>query len=225
MNTTAIAYYRVSTERQGRSGLGLEAQRAAVEAFCRSRGLTIIDEVSEAVSGTRGHRTGIDAAIARAQETDSRLVVAKLDRLTREETLLGRLRESRVRFTVADAPDSNELTIDILAAVARDEVRRIRERTRAALAAKKARGEKLGTPANLTDAGRRAGSDLQRTRAAEEYRPVAGYIGLLRDRGESLRAIAARLTAEGHRTRTGRPFSAETVRRVLARAQEGCDAC
>ncbi len=142
-----IAYYRVSTERQGRSGLGLEGQEAAVAEHVASAGCDLIAAYTEVETGKKHdlvNRPELRKAVAHAKRSKAVLVVAKLDRLLRSTVVRSTLKTSGVRFIACDNPHANELTIDILAAVAEDEVRRISERTKAALAAAKARGTALG---------------------------------------------------------------------------------
>ena len=144
-----IAYYRVSTQRQGASGLGLEAQRDAVHSFLR--GETPVQEYTEIESGrkTDRDRPQLAAAITACHLYGATLVVAKLDRLARNAFFLHQLQHAGVKFVCCDMPDANDLSIHILAAVAEDEAKRISARTKASLAAAKRRGKRLGTPANL----------------------------------------------------------------------------
>lgn len=139
-----VAYYRVSTEGQGRSGLGLEAQREAVASLCRSRGWSIAAEFTEVESGKRADRPQLKAAMHRAKVTGGTLVVAKLDRLSRSVAFLSALQDSGGRFLAADMPEANELTVHIMAAVAQAERKAISRRTMEALAAAKARGGEAG---------------------------------------------------------------------------------
>src|SRR5690606_23983276 len=131
----AVAYYRVSTAAQGRSGLGLEAQRKAVSDLCRSRGWELIAEYTEIESGRRNDRPELSEALRRARLTGATLVVAKLDRLSRSVAFLSALQESGASFVAADMPEANELTVHILAAVAQAERKAISKRTREALEA------------------------------------------------------------------------------------------
>jgi DNA invertase Pin-like site-specific DNA recombinase len=141
-----IAYYRVSTDKQGESGLGLAAQQAAVEKFL---GTKPDDQEVEVESGKRAeNRPALLRAIERCRATGARLVVAKLDRLARNCGFICSLLDSKVDFIAVDNPNANRLTVQILAAVAEDEARRISDRTKAALSATKARGQKLGGSAN-----------------------------------------------------------------------------
>ena len=136
-----VAYYRVSTDQQGSSGLGLEAQRASAHRFADGR---IICEFVECESGTKNNRPQLNAAIQSCKNTGATLLVAKLDRLFRSVLFTAQLMESGVDFVACDTPNVNRLTIHILAAVAEEEARLISERTKAALAARKARGLPLG---------------------------------------------------------------------------------
>jgi DNA invertase Pin-like site-specific DNA recombinase len=220
-----VAYYRVSTQKQGTSGLGLEGQVAAVARFARDRGSEILRAYQEVESGKRADRPELARAIAHARRAGATLVIAKLDRLARNVHFLAGLMEARVDFVACDNPHANSLTIHILAAVAEDEARHISERTRAALAAYKAIGGKLGAArpgaprldAEARARGARHGGQSARTRADDAYADLAAMLAELRAGGLSLRAIAARLNAEGHTTRRGRPWNPVQVSRVLAR--------
>src|SRR4051812_22591418 len=139
-----VAYYRVSTKGQGESGLGLEGQTAAVAAFARGRGAEIVRTFQEVETGKRSDRPELIKALAHARRTRATLVIAKLDRLARNVAFPANLMDSGVDFVACDNPHANRLTIHILAAVAENEARMISERTKAALAAYKARGGVLG---------------------------------------------------------------------------------
>lgn len=143
-NTKAVAYYRVSTKRQGNSGLGLEAQRQAVHAFARMRGMEILVEHTEIESGKNNERPELRDALKYAKTLGAVVLIAKLDRLARNTRFLLELMDSGVEFTAVDNPTLSRLTATILAAVAEDEARRISERTKAALNAARLRGVKLG---------------------------------------------------------------------------------
>ena len=223
MQNAAIAYYRVSTQKQGRSGLGLGAQRSAVAAFAAARGLQLVAEFKEVETGTSKRlRTTIFDAIEAAKEHDAVLLIAKLDRLSRNLHFVTGLMESGVRFVACDMPDVNDMTIHIMAAVAQAEARAISERTKAALQTARERGVQLGKPENLTAEAQRKGADANREAAATAYRKVAGYIHTLRTQGLSLRAIAARLNEEGHRTRRGKVWRVSQVQNVLAKYPPVC---
>jgi DNA invertase Pin-like site-specific DNA recombinase len=141
-----VAYYRVSTDRQGRSGLGLEAQQKAVRDYLDGGAWEIVAEFVEVESGKRADRPELARALDACRKHKARLVIAKLDRLSRNLAFIATLMDSGVEFVAVDNPHANKLTIHILAAVAEHEREMISERTKAALAAAKARGKKLGTP-------------------------------------------------------------------------------
>ncbi|MFC4640034.1 recombinase family protein [Deinococcus hohokamensis] len=212
----AVAYYRVSTTKQGQSGLGLEAQRHAVTVFARSRGLDVIREVIEIETGTaKRDRPQLRAALETAREAGAVLVIAKLDRLARNVAFISSLMEARTPFVACDMPDATELTVHIMAALAEHEARLIGTRTQDALAAAKARGVKLGSPVPMSEACREAGRASTARKAQAAYGALNGYIRLMRQTGMPLREIASRLNAEGHRSRTGRAWNHTQVARVL----------
>jgi DNA invertase Pin-like site-specific DNA recombinase len=218
-----VAYYRVSTSAQGRSGLGLEGQVAAVQAFAKGQGGGIIASYTEVESGRKSDRPELARAMAHARRSKATLAIAKLDRLSRNVAFLANLMESKVPFVAVDQPHATPLTIHILAAVAEDEAKRISERTRAALAAYKARGGKLGTD-NLTAEGRALGSRRAGVKAKADadaaYSDLTSEVKGLRAEGLTLQAIAERLNDAGHTTRRGKPWNPSQVSRVLERAGE-----
>lgn len=218
-----VAYYCVSTAGQGRSGLGLEAQRGAVASLCEGRGWSIIAEFTEVESGKRDNRPELEAAKHRAKVTGAVLVVAKLDRLSRNVAFLAALQDSGTRFIAADIPEANELTVHIMAAVAQAERKAISRRTTEALAAAKARGAKLGNPngaASLQRAskGNVAAVDALRAGAAERAADLAPVIADIRAGGAaSLPAIARELNELGIATARGGSWHPSSVRNLLAR--------
>ena len=211
-----VAYFRVSTARQGQSGLGLEAQQAAVLRFLPGEAIRVADFI-EVESGRKSARPQLLAAIALAQREDAVLLVAKLDRLARSVAFLATLMESRVRFQAVDLPAADEFTLHILAAVAQKEASAISSRTRDALAAKKARGFILGTPANLTDEAKHKGLVARQTNALANVnnRQAAQLATLLKANGGTLRAIADQLNQSGYCTRRGKVFHPMGVQRLL----------
>ena len=222
-----VAYERVSTARQGRSGLGLEAQRAAIEAFAAASGGEVLARVTEVESGRNPDRPELARALHLARVTGATLVIAKLDRLSRNAAFLLTLRDSGVRFVACDMAEANDLTVGIMALVAQAEREAISRRTRDALAAARARGVRLGNP-NGAAALRRSGEDgsaLRATVAANadaHARDLAGVVAEIRATGaSSLRAIAAELNARGMRTRRGGRWHVSTVRNLLARLDGG----
>ena len=181
-----VAYYRVSTERQGQSGLGLDAQKAAVAAYMRGKG-ELEGEFVEVESGRKDDRPQLAAALALCRRKPGRvLVIAKLDRLARSVAFISNLMESGVAFLAVDMPYANKLTLHVLAAVAEHEREMISQRTKAALAAAKARGTRLGNPRPDTARMRAAIAE----RVASFRAGVLPTILLLQAEGRSLRAIA-----------------------------------
>ena len=213
-----IAYLRVSTAQQGRSGLGLDAQRFAVQAFAPAAAVQA--EFVEIESGKQNQRPRLVAAIAFAQARGATLLIAKLDRLSRNAGFIFALRDSGVDFVCCDMPDANTLTVGLFAVIAQHERETISKRTKDALAAKKARGAQLGTPANLTPAAAQRGRDRNRANAQtnEHNARAAAHIVLLREKGCNYAQIAARLNALRFLTRTGKAFRAEQVKRLYVRA-------
>ena len=221
-NCKLVAYRRVSTDKQGRSGLGLEGQEAAIAQHVVTTGCTLLATYTEVESGKRSDRPELVKALAHAKRAGAVLVIAKLDRLSRNVAFLANLMQSGVEFVACDNPTANKLTVHILAAVAEDEAERISQRTKAALQAYKARGGKLGTD-NLTDEGRVKGAEVaaqsHRERAEAAYADLMPTVRGLRSEGLSLRAIADRLNEDGHCTRTGSVWNQVQVKRLLDRAE------
>lgn len=217
------AYYRVSTEQQGRSGLGLEAQRQSVRALCDARGWDIVAEFTEVESGKHNNRPKLDAALDHARLTGAKLVVAKLDRLSRDAAFTLQLRNSGVDFTCADNPDVNRLTIGLLAVINEDERERISERTKAALAAAKARGTRLGNPngaAALRKAGKGNAASVSaiRRNAVDFAEGLRGTVAAIRqDDITSLSGIARELDARHMKTARGGKWHASSVQNLLDR--------
>jgi DNA invertase Pin-like site-specific DNA recombinase len=225
-----VAYFRVSTKKQGESGLGLEGQAAAVETFGRQAGKPIIARYVEVESGKRSDRPELARALAHARRGKATLCVAKLDRLARNVEFLARVMNSEVDFVACDNPAANRLTLHILAAVAEAEAKAISERTKAALQAAKARGVRLGSArpghwkgredvrlAGLAKA-RGLAVKVRSENAMEAYSDLAPVMAGMRSEGLSLAAIAAKLNAEGHTTRRGKPWNPVQVGRVLERS-------
>jgi DNA invertase Pin-like site-specific DNA recombinase len=209
-----VAYYRVSTQRQGASGLGLEAQQSAVRDFA---GSAVVESFTEVESGKRhDNRPQLALAIAACKKRNATLIVAKLDRLARNVAFTAALMDSGVDFQACDNPHATRLTIHILAAVAEDEARRISERTKAALAAAKRRGVQLGNPCNLTTTAARKGNRANAAAAKSYGEPIRAAAAKLRDKGYSLTAIAETLTGRGILTRRGKTWSPTAVMRLLA---------
>ena len=216
-----VAYYRVSTQRQGRSGLGLDAQRKAVADHLNGGDWRVVAEFTEVESGKRSDRPKLAEALKACRVLGAILIIAKLDRLARNVHFVSGLMKSGVDFTAVDFPQANRLTVHILAAVAEYEARAISDRTRAALAAAKARGVRLGgnRGARLTTEARRAGAKAVAERANARALDLAPTVKELQAGGFcSLRAIAAQLNQRGVKTPRGvGVWQAGTVRQLLRR--------
>jgi len=217
---TFVAYYRVSTARQGRSGLGLEAQKRAVSDFLNGGSWELLAEFVEVESGKVDDRPQLEQALATCDLSGATLVVAKLDRLSRNLAFLAKLQDSGVRFVAADIPEANELTIHIMAAVAQAERKAISTRTKEALAAAKARGVRLGgdrgNPEDLRK-GPAKSADVRSRRARERAAKVKRQIESITNAAEglSLRQIALALNERGITAPRGGRWHASQVRAVL----------
>lgn len=219
----AVFYLRCSTQAQGRSGLGLDAQRAAVEDFCASRGWHSLASFVEVESGKNDDRPELARALHHAKVTGATLVVAKLCRLSRNVAFLAALQDAGVRFVAADMPEANELTIHIMAAMAQAERKAISTRTREALRAARARGRALGNPngaaalrrAQKGNAAAVAAVKASAGRFATDLRPILDDIS--RAGVSSLHGIAGELNARGIETARGGRWTATAVRRLQDR--------
>jgi DNA invertase Pin-like site-specific DNA recombinase len=221
-----VAYYRVSTDKQGHSGLGLEAQREAVARYVASASGEVVDEFQEIESGKRNDRPKIAAALGACRVRRATLIIAKLDRLARNVAFVSNLMESDVEFVACDNPFATRLTIHILAAVAEHEREMISARTIAALAIAKARGVKLGNPNLERRSGSRAlaaiATAVRSKRSAEHAAAVKPYVDAARKAGAvSLGELAAALTARGVETPSGgRDWTRTQVFRIVRRHVE-----
>lgn len=216
-----VAYYRVSTAKQGSSGLGLEAQRETVRAYLNGGPWQLVGEAVEVESGKRSDRPKLTEALRLCRLHGATLIIAKLDRLARNVAFVSNLMESGVDFTAADFPQANRLTVHILAAVAEHEAQMISTRTKAALAAAKARGTKLGGHRGVvpTDQHRAAGRATQGQRAESRAADLAPVIADLQAAGStSLGALARGLSERGiPAARGGNTWTPMQVSRVLAK--------
>jgi len=214
-----VSYLRVSTDRQGADGYGIDAQRAAVATHVNGGQWHHVAELVEVESGKRSDRPQLAAALALCRKHKAKLVVARLDRLSRNVAFLSALMESKVAFVACDNPHATKLTIHILAAVAEHEREMISARTKAALQAAKARGVTLGNPRLSEIVGKGAATNkAQAAQRAANIMPIIAQIR--RDKPfMSLRQIARELTARGIKTPRGSDWSAVTVSKVLARAE------
>lgn len=209
-----VAYYRVSTDRQGRSGLGLDAQRAAVAGYLAGRG-ELAGEFVEIESGRRNDRPQLAAALAACRQRRAVLVIARLDRLARNVAFIANLMDSAAEFVACDMPEANRLTLHILAAVAEHERELISQRTRAALQAAKARGRRLGNP-RAADAAPLA-HQANRNQAAAFAVPILPLLQGMKQQGMTLAAMAEELNRRGIATARGRSWKPQTVRNILNR--------
>jgi len=236
-----INYYRVSTVKQGRSGLGIDAQKAAVAAFCASRGCETLEEFTEYESGKRDDRPELGRALHLSKMTGATLVIAKLDRLSRNLAFLATLQEAGVRFVAADMPEANELTIHIMAAMAQAERKAIGQRTKEALAMAKAKAAKNGIGIKADGTPWKNGAKLGNPMGAKAFGPYRGnsaavkaikakartfaadvmpIIETIRSEGyASLRAIAGELNARGIMTARGGEWGPQSVSDVITLAR------
>ena len=217
-----VAYFRVSTPKQGRSGLGLEAQRSTVNAYLGSAGL-LVGAFTDIESGKKNDRPQLLAAITYAKEQRAVLLIAKLDRLTRNVAFIFTLRDSGIEFVCADMPEANTLTIGVMATMAQYERELIGERTRKALAEKKRQGAQLGTPVNLTMAAILTSRQTRQINARqdENNRRAATLARSLRQTGQNWSQITRTLNENGFRTRRGKAFRVMQVQRVVALLEPG----
>ncbi len=203
-----IAYYRVSTQKQGNSGLGIEAQKSAVQRFINQED-ELLHELTDIESGKNNDRPNLLRAIELCKQNHSILLIAKLDRLSRNAAFIFTLRDSKVKFKCCDMPDANSVTIGIMAVLAQDERERTSQRTKDALAELKRQGKKLGSPQNLDITARAKGLHVRKNNALtnENNRKAAALILALRERGKSYYRITLELNALGFKTRRGNNFS------------------
>jgi DNA invertase Pin-like site-specific DNA recombinase len=218
-----ITYYRVSTKRQGQSGLGLDAQKTQVHHYLTSKQGQEIASYTEIESGKKNDREQLRNAVAHAKREGAVLLVAKLDRLSRDVsfifTLKAELEKAHVDFVVCDMPEANTLTLGIMAAMAQHEREIISKRTKAGLTEARKRGTKLGNPENLTLEARqkahKAISDKARNNQASRF--AYHFIKPHRDAGEPYATICDKLNSEGYRTAEGQQFHPAQVRRIYLR--------
>lgn len=205
-----IAYYRVSTDRQGKSKLGLEAQKETVRRYLTDSD-ALLDEVIEVESGKKNNRPKLAEAIAECKRYNAVLLIAKLDRLARNVYFISGLMESGVEFVAADNPHANKLMLHLLAAFAEHEREQISLRTKQALAAAKKRGVKLGEHAKPLESRNATRADIH----AQMLRPILEEII---SRGYfTYRDITGQVNDAGYRTPKGRPYSAATIYNVIKR--------
>lgn len=216
-NPAFVAYYRVSTQAQGRSGLGLDAQRHAVESYVQSVSGNLISEFQEVESGGASDRPQLHAAMRLCKTKRAMLVIAKLDRLARNVSFISQLMESGVEFVAADMPTATKLTIHIIAAMAEYEKDVIAQRTIASLKAAKARGQKLGNPKLSLTAAKGTATGVQR--ADQFAAKVMPNIEAFRSMGiKTLAGIASSLNATGVKTQRGGAWTPAGVSNIIKRS-------
>jgi DNA invertase Pin-like site-specific DNA recombinase len=219
-----VAYYRVSTPKQGASGLGLEAQRTAVEEHLNGGRWKLVGEFKEIESGKKNDRPALAKALAACRVHGATLIIAKLDQLARNVAFISNLMEAGVEFEAVDFPQANRLTVHILAAVAEHEAAMISARTKAALAAAKKRGVKLGGDragiiASQSPKGVKASMKVRREKAQKRAADLLPEIEAIRAEGvTSLRQIAEALTERGIPAPRGGAWQAVQVQRALRAA-------
>lgn len=215
--TTYVTYYRVSTAKQG---LGLDAQKTICEQYASSVGGDIIGSYSERESGKRDDRPQLAAAIKECQQSGATLLVAKLDRLTRDVVFGFALRRAGVEFTACDAPELNTMMLGVMLSLAQQERELISTRTRQALAELRRNGKQLGTPRNLTADARAKGCAARAAKAAADPANVkaAALAKALIDGGKCVADVVRQLNASGYVTPRGKQWTQAGVTRLLARA-------
>lgn len=215
-----IAYYRVSTDKQGASGLGLEAQRSDVRRFIHPENIDL--ELTEIESGKKAQRPVLNEAIELCRKHGATLLIAKLDRLARNVSFVSTLMNSGIKFIAVDMPSATELTIHIYSAIAEDEAKRISKRTKDALAVKKAQGIKLGSPQNLTNEAREKAVMSIKSKALNNENNIRAkaMINLLKSQGFNLQTIANKLNASGFKTSKGNEFKPMQIKRLLTISNE-----
>ncbi|MEW5772830.1 MAG: recombinase family protein [Thermodesulfobacteriota bacterium] len=216
-----VSYLRVSTAKQGKDGYGMEAQRRSIEDFLNGGKWTLLAEYVEVESGRKSQRPQLEAALRHCDLTGATLVIAKMDRLSRDAHFLLGLQRAGVRFLATDNPHANELTVGLLAVIAEDEARRISARTKAALAAAKSRGVKLGNPKGAAHLGNKyqpAATQATKVKAREDAEKLrATVLGFQAQRVKGLQALADAMNAASIRTPRGGSWYATSVKRLLSR--------
>lgn len=219
-----ISYLRVSTDKQGKAGLGIEAQRASITGYLNGGTWELLQEYVEVESGKTSDRPQLQEALKACKRTGAALVIAKLDRLSRDPDFLGTLMKSDIEFIACDMPDANKFMVRIMAALAEKEREMISERTKAALKAAKIRGVKLGKPENATPEGRAKGIALSLEKRQEKANRFAAEVLPIilehKAQGQSLRGIADVLNSSSVLTASGKSgtWTASAVKAILDRS-------
>lgn len=219
-NDKYVAYLRVSTQKQGSSGLGLEAQREIIKNFLHTK--IPIAEFTEIESGRKSDRPKLKNALALCRTTEATLIVAKLDRLARNVSFLSNLLESDVEIVFCDFPQATKMVLHILAAISQYEAELTASRTKAALQAKKARGEKLGNPEHLMDKHEQAiarsnQTNSDKARNNPNNKRAVAFLKVMIPQGKTLQEMTDILNDEGFVTAQGCRFVPATVKRLIKR--------
>jgi DNA invertase Pin-like site-specific DNA recombinase len=206
----AVSYLRVSTNKQGKSGLGLEAQQASITRLLGEKGLTLVAEFKDIATGSKDDRKGLEEAIAYAKKTGALLVIAKLDRVSRKMSFIATMMESGIQFAVAELPNATAFQLHIYAALAQEERRLISERTKAALQAAKQRGTVLGRNGKIL-------AQKKKAAALGFAHSLKDILVELRDSGLTFREIAEDMNDRGIASFSGGRWHAMTVKRAYLR--------
>lgn len=217
-----ICYYRVSTKKQGKSGLGLDAQETICKNYVDGQKGIIVNSFVEVESGKNDNREKLLQAIAECKLTNSILLIAKLDRLSRSVEFIFSLKNSGVNFVCVDMPELTTMTLGIFSTFAQSERERISERIKLALAEKKKKGVKLGKPENLIDNFEKAYTNSLATRQSnalnnENNRKAGLLVVSLRQSGKTWNEITTTLNDNGFKTRRGGVFGMTQVVRLYER--------
>lgn len=215
-----MSYLRVSTQKQGYSGLGLEAQKEIIKNYLHDK--TPIAEFTEIESGRKTDRPKLKEALTQCRTTGATLIVAKLDRLARNVSFLSNLLESDVEIVFCDFPQANKMVLHILAAISQYEAELTAQRTKAALQAKKARGAKLGNPEHLMNKHKQAIANSNKTNSEKakknpNNKRAVAFLKVMISQGKSLTEMTDILNSEGFVTAQGCKFVPATVRRLIKR--------
>lgn len=216
-----IAYYRVSTQKQGQSGLGLEAQKAEIKKYIENVNGNLVGEFTDIESGSKKNRNGFNEAIELCKKQNCTLIAFRLDRLLRSLSILVDLRTHKINFTALDCLNDSKMIIDIKAAFAEEELRKVSERTINALKSLKVKfgttHHRKGTQNNLNLENRQKGQDAIKAKAASNQNTLRAknYAKTLKEQGLTLQAIADRLNSEGHHSSEGKQYHRTSVNRLL----------
>jgi DNA invertase Pin-like site-specific DNA recombinase len=218
---SVVVYYGECWPRRGLGVATVSGERLTVERYAREKNYHIIEHFHEGPTGRYGTRPELTKALRRAKKADALLIIPEFQAVARSSVFLTRLWESGVEFLAIDNPYANKTTLPLLASVVIGESKDLSVRTRAALKKRKRRGVHLGMPTNLTEEGRRRGTEAMKEKGQASLTDHnTELLRSLRDAGKSLREIAAHFTSSGCRTKNGNPWSHTHVRRLLARLDE-----